>query len=632
MSQVTFSQNLYFDRKHGLLTFEKVPGAILVCRSGLGFTLQELLKFLNKYVRTEKEDLPHRMTPQVASVLIAAGLIQPVPKKDHQEAPEADQTKIEEEQHVEQAGPATEQVAVVQPVGSGAEAELEIPEPPEPPPLAEEAQAPEVQAQTESPPAPDLQEESSGQDTQPEPPPPPPDPEPTVAQTVAARPVNPSQKVGVACSAIRDKIFPAVQARGIEAVASGEFDETIRNVVSDLYRELKPRQVLSQLGKVQEEGRANRGDRVAQATVATQAFGQGLQLTEEELFLLAKSALIYALKEHERENLLVIKRNLLSDRPSPSFRKRLAQSYQQVLLWLKQQNVDPHIVGLIDRSRFIYYLEPSSDLTPEVLALGVADAFFALKDGGERFLIIEEILTERLRRVVATTDVPLEIVPRLITDSCYNEYRASCRSDLGGGDWCAFTKIDKYRRALLIFDVSGHDEEASRIRQAIVDFIPTIKRPEDPAAFAGAINEYMLENEFPDDRFVSLLYGVIDLKEDRFLFTNAGHTPPYLIRDDRATPVKQSDLLLNIAPCPYQTHELAIKQGDCLVFYTDGLTEARKRSGDELFGSARLEQTLVNRKLAALRAKRAVETILKAVNEEGFSVEDDITIQVYRHL
>ena len=126
---------------------------------------------------------------------------------------------------------------------------------------------------------------------------------------------------------------------------------------------------------------------------------------------------------------------------------------------------------------------------------------------------------------------------------------------------------------------------------------------------------------------------IIDLRSDSFRYANAGHHPPYLVRNKQVLAVRQNDLLLRISPYRYTNYRLKLRQDDSLVFYSDGLTEARNKAGNgETYGTSRLETSLAAHNLSGMRAKRAVTAILKAVADEGFNIEDDITIQVYRHL
>jgi serine phosphatase RsbU (regulator of sigma subunit) len=109
-------------------------------------------------------------------------------------------------------------------------------------------------------------------------------------------------------------------------------------------------------------------------------------------------------------------------------------------------------------------------------------------------------------------------------------------------------------------------------------------------------------------------------------------TPPYLIQNNKITAIQDNDLLLNISPYEYTNYRIKLATNDSLVFYTDGLTEAKNKDSDELFGTGRLEQTLSKKNISTMKAKHSVKTILKVIRDEGFTIEDDITVQVYRHM
>jgi hypothetical protein len=643
MAHFAFEDDLYFDRQLGLLTFRRTRASVLVCRAETILCYDDLLSFLGRYLPLNADDNRRHFAPEVLEVLVAQGLVKPLPPAPGPPLPPPAQPPPQQKAPSKVVAPPAPPTAPglahvrlrASPAPAGpatATAPPPVPKPEQPPPAArQEPRRPPPPPAPERPPAapPPVAEKP------PAPPPPAPEPPPPAPEkplvTVAT---TPAAKVKTAFTKIKRDILGQLGRANIQAIVDGSADDTIRGVVTDLCRELRPRQILSQVKSTEEFSRQHRADRVANATLATQAFGQSLDLGDDELFVLAKCALLYGLKEQERENLPVIKRNLLTRNPSPSFEKRLTHSYKEVVAWLQGQRVDADIVDVIDKSQFIYHLRPAPPLAPETVVLAVADAFLALKEAGEKFLIIEQIVSDRLAETAKNAGVAIDTVPKLICDSCYNEHRASWRKDLSGGDHCAFARLDRTHFGILIFDVSGHDEEASRIRNELVDFVATVPLDDQlhPARFATAVNNHLLRGGYPDDRFVSMLYGVIDLENDIVTYANAGHAPPYLVRDKQIAAIKQSDLLLNIAPCEYTAHDLPLSREDCLVLYTDGLTEARKEAAGELFGDDRLKHTLATRNLTTMRAGAAVATILSVVHEEGFSIEDDITIQVYRHL
>lgn len=550
MTKFTFKENLYFNRKDNLLTFNKSQGKILVCKSGVSVTFPDLLSFMERYTQVDRNEPQQYFTDPVKDALIQLNILEAPPQAED----EADTAATGDEQ-----SPAEE----------------------------------------------------------------------TRTKTVPSTPKKPpSEKIQNISSNINKKIIGKISEFGAQAILDGQLDDDIHDIVEEMSRELKPRQVLKQLSNENDEEQ----NRLIQNTLASQAFGNEFNLTEKELFLIAKSALLYGLKEQDRQNLPVIKQNLLSAKPSLSLTKRLKHFYHEITNWLRRQKVDADIAHAIDKSQFIYYEESAGSLNMHATILGITDGYLTLKNIGKKLLSIETILSKRLSMI--GQDIPhcIPNLQKLIHDSCYNEYRVSHLKEFSGGDHCEFKRLDANHYGLMIFDVSGHDETASSIRDNLVEYIGTLNNQPNPANLAVTLNNYLMNGHCPDDRFVSFLYGVIDIENDTFIYSNAGHNPPYMVQKGNILTVKENDLLLNISPYQYSNHKLNLRQGDSLVFYTDGLTEARKTDKGELFGTNRLEKTLAEKNVDSMKAKKAVNAILNVIEDEGFTIEDDITIQVYRHI
>ncbi|MBN1420034.1 MAG: serine/threonine-protein phosphatase [Planctomycetes bacterium] len=438
-----------------------------------------------------------------------------------------------------------------------------------------------------------------------------------------------SEKMRAHREEMRARVFDRVHSEaGITAFIEGRFDEAVKDLVSDLCEDVFPRQVLANIGQT-----PDRVDRTMDTTLSSQAIGSQLDFSREDLFVLAKSAMLNSLSEVERENIGVIKRNLLSAKPSQSFRRRLEHYYREVHSYLTSRGVDSALIDTIDRSIFVYFDDPKHDLPSQALALGIADAFVTLKEGGSKTLGILEILPARLRQVLgADAGQHVRAMERLLRESCYNEYRRPIDDGLSGGDHCGFFHVGPGQFGILIFDVSGHGARASKLRDALVTLLDRIRDKSKPGVLATRINNFLLQNNCPEDMFVSFLYGIVDLEENRFHYTNAGHTPPYRVHEERVMRLERAgDLLLNIAPIEYQTHSIPLANGDNLVFYTDGLTEAQGGDG-QLFGEERLQDAIGSRDVGRMRTRDVIRTILGCVRDEGFEVRDDITIQVYRHV
>ncbi len=98
--------------------------------------------------------------------------------------------------------------------------------------------------------------------------------------------------------------------------------------------------------------------------------------------------------------------------------------------------------------------------------------------------------------------------------------------------------------------------------------------------------------------YLTLVFGILDPHKNTFTYVNAGHNPPYLLKNDaqgvKATELTKTGTLLGIfGENTWESKTLQIDLGDVLVLYTDGITEAQTNSGS-FYGSDRLIRTLVN--------------------------------------
>jgi sigma-B regulation protein RsbU (phosphoserine phosphatase) len=138
----------------------------------------------------------------------------------------------------------------------------------------------------------------------------------------------------------------------------------------------------------------------------------------------------------------------------------------------------------------------------------------------------------------------------------------------------------------------------------------------------------------PLDRFVTFFYGVVDtdgpstlLGAGRTLhYMNAGHNFPILVRaDGSVVRLATGGLVLGVAAdAHYQQDSVVLQAGDRLVLFTDGITEAERRNGEE-FGDDRLVETVV-----ALRGESPLRIVDAIVNRvcafTGGVFRDDATL------
>ncbi len=199
-------------------------------------------------------------------------------------------------------------------------------------------------------------------------------------------------------------------------------------------------------------------------------------------------------------------------------------------------------------------------------------------------------------------------------------------ADVVSGDYFDIIQFDKSRAALCVGDVMGKGMPAALVMsnvQALVKAFATADAP--PQKLCEQINWAVCGN-LPEGRFITFFYGLLETESRRFVYTNAGHNPPLLVRRDGSTVrLAEGGTVLGIFPeTRYVQGEVKLAAGDRLVCFTDGITEAANGAG-ELFGEERLLRLLVDHR--EQDASELREMILGAVADfsEG-SFQDDVTL------
>jgi sigma-B regulation protein RsbU (phosphoserine phosphatase) len=200
-----------------------------------------------------------------------------------------------------------------------------------------------------------------------------------------------------------------------------------------------------------------------------------------------------------------------------------------------------------------------------------------------------------------------------------------------GGDFYDFIDLGGERSGLVIADVSGKGVPGA-IYMALSRTVlraTSLKAPGPSAALAEA-NRLIAETSESSGMFVTLFYAVLDRSARKLTYSNAGHNPPLLLRLDAFTELSGEGIALGaMEGAVPEERELQLQEGDLVLFYTDGVTEANAPSG-ELYGEDRLK--LAIRRLGSSSATDIVEGIKDDVLEfsKGVVQYDDITLMALK--
>ena len=195
-----------------------------------------------------------------------------------------------------------------------------------------------------------------------------------------------------------------------------------------------------------------------------------------------------------------------------------------------------------------------------------------------------------------------------------------------GGDLYDFIPYSMSRLGIVIGDVSGKGAPAA-IYAALVSGILRSHAPIEPmpAEMLSAVNLSLAERRI-EAQFVSLIYAVWDDETRTLTVANSGLPRPIYVHGGKNEVIEATGLPLGLFDeADYDEFKFRMKPGDMFVFFSDGMLDARSRSG-EMFGRPRVEEIVAS--CAAKSADCVVDSLFKAVAEHSAGVEtfDDQTV------
>jgi sigma-B regulation protein RsbU (phosphoserine phosphatase) len=181
-----------------------------------------------------------------------------------------------------------------------------------------------------------------------------------------------------------------------------------------------------------------------------------------------------------------------------------------------------------------------------------------------------------------------------------------------GGDFYDFLRVDESRVIITIADIMGKGVPAALMMswfrgairgctdgfREILQSEASVKHEKNAGLISAkrTINTIKKFNDITcdecrDGEFISLFYASIDAEEKTITYCNCGHEPTILIRDGNATDLAKGGLVLGVdRKAEYEVETVELKSDDCLLFYTDGLTDAVNFHND-LWGREKLLAT-----------------------------------------
>ena len=246
----------------------------------------------------------------------------------------------------------------------------------------------------------------------------------------------------------------------------------------------------------------------------------------------------------------------------------------------------------------------------------------------QEMVVRERLETEvELARQIQQTFIP-ETLPLISGWDLAARWRTARQV---GGDFYDVIELSGKRLGLFIADVADKGIPASLfmaltrtlVRAAVVE-------TESPADALRRVNDLLIPDT-EQGMFVTATYAVLYPANGELVYANAGHNPPlWMTNDGKIERLTRTGMALGVIEgTPMEERRIKLNKGDCLLFYTDGLSEAFSPDGN-LFGEKRIITALqAGSGKSAERILQGIEADLdKFVAEEAQS--DDLTMLLLR--
>ncbi len=207
-----------------------------------------------------------------------------------------------------------------------------------------------------------------------------------------------------------------------------------------------------------------------------------------------------------------------------------------------------------------------------------------------------------------------------------------------GGDIFNVVRLDERHWGIYMLDVSGHGVPSALVTVSVSQMLHPHKGLLLKKAITPPYYEIrnpaevfdLLDREYPIDRFdkyFTITYLILDLKEGLIRYSNAAHPSPILLRKDGALELldRGGTIIGMGGVLPFEEGEKRVEPGDKLVVYTDGIVEYQDRQG-EFYGEQRFHGVL--HQLRERPISQLIDGVIDALMDYGDRnpPRDDVTL------
>lgn len=203
-----------------------------------------------------------------------------------------------------------------------------------------------------------------------------------------------------------------------------------------------------------------------------------------------------------------------------------------------------------------------------------------------------------------------------------------------GGDFYDIFRLSRGRLGMAIADVSDKGLAAALYMTVARTLIRAYAQNARNASTVLERANHPLVTDTPHSMYVTAVFSILDPETGELEYANAGHNRPLLLRvkDQSIEVLPKGGMAMGVmARHKLVDHRLKLEPGDCLLFYTDGVTEMFSAQG-EAYGEERLRNTLQG--CMGMNVEDVLKTIEVSLDEfrDNAPASDDMTLLVIRRL
>lgn len=251
------------------------------------------------------------------------------------------------------------------------------------------------------------------------------------------------------------------------------------------------------------------------------------------------------------------------------------------------------------------------------------------------------VAQERMRRELAlAAEVQQRLLPSDPPSGDAMEVAGFCEPARGvGGDYYDFINFDDSQLGLAIADVAGKGMPAALLMSTVQATLRSltatngsISPNQELSSIVSKLNR-LLFNTTNGEHYVTFFYATFNHSTQCLTYVNAGHNPPLYLKADSSYEFRELTSGGLVAGAfehaAYEQETFQMQSNDILFLYTDGLSEAMNRDGEE-FGANRIMETL--KSIASQSVDQIRDEVVRRVKEwcKGMSLYDDLTFVVMK--